>query len=176
MTVMLDKDHKYASGVSIKESESGGKKILTLRDGNGNEIAKCIQEMKTIYTILGKEPLREGDKEVENSFFPWYQFTNDMEEEKLIHHDIKVWNGDSFVSCVPDGNQDFVNDFFPLDAHLNLANHGKEQLVFALKQKVQTTDKKGPGKIWEVSMAPTADVALIICLAAIMEVTNFIVD
>ena len=61
-----------------------------------------------------------------------------------------------------------------MGAHFNLANHGKEQLVFALKSKVQVVDKKKNKemKTWEVSMAPNADVALIICLAAIMEVSN----
>lgn len=181
MTVMLDKDTVYADGVGVKESyDKGGKTVLILRDGDGNEIAKCVQaEGDKTYAILGKEALTEGDQEVEPGFYPWYRYTNDVREDKLMHKDLEVWNGEDYVASVPDvdGNDYFVKGFYPARSHLNLANHGKEQLVFAMKSKVDVVGdkKKTKGKeikMWEVSMAPAADVALIICLAAIMQVSN----
>jgi len=181
LTVMVDKDTVYAHGVSVKESDKEGKKVLTLSDGSGNEIAMCVQgaEGDKTYTILGKEPLNNDDIEVEPGFYPWYRYTNDVHEDKLIHKDLEVWNGDAFVASVPDmeGGNDFVKNFYPIQCHMNLANHGKEQLVFAMKSKMDVvSDKKKKGKkeikLWEVSMAPTADVALIVCLAAISQVSN----
>ena len=70
------------------------------------------------------------------------------------------------------GGNEFVKDFYPSQSHMNLANHGKEQLLFAMKTKVDEVKKGKEAKLYEVSMAPTADVALIICLAAIMQVSN----
>jgi len=178
LTVMVSNKHsEYAGGVTVKESDKNGKKVLTLSDGKGNEVALCEQMSDDTFKILGKHPLNEGDKEeLQPSCYPWFLYTHEPSQGTVNHRNVKVWNGKEFVASIPGevNQRDGSTDFFPVNAHLNLANNSKEQLIFALKQTKETTGKKGNKEmnIYEASVAPTADIALVICLAAIMEVSQ----